>query len=171
MQSPFQKFFKRSLLIWQKHYYKIFHLPQTNMVLQRFKHNHSIPILNYNWRYCSELLKNIDISKEVGTDNLPGRFLKDGTVILAKSVTEIWNLSIKSGIFPDPCKRAKLKQIFNKGSRMNPSSYRPFLLLPLISKIFEKILHGQMIDYLAQYNFLYKYQFGFKTKHSTDSCL
>ena len=38
---------------------------------------------------------------------------------------------------------------------MNPSSYRLILLLPLISMIFEKILHGQMIDYLAQYNFLY----------------
>ena len=28
-----------------------------------------------------------------------------------------------------------------------------------------------MIDYLAQYNILYKYQSGFRTKHSTNLCL
>ena len=97
-----------------------------------------------------KLLKSIDISKAAGVDNLPGRFLKDGAVILAKGVTEICNLSIKSKIFPDPCILAKLKPIFKKESRMDPSNYRPISLLPLISKIFEKIVHDQMIDYLAQ---------------------
>ena len=118
-----------------------------------------------------KLLKNIDISKAAGVDNLPGRFLKDGAVILAKPVTEICNLSIKSKIFPDPCKLAKLKPIFKKGSRMDPSNYRPISLLPLISKIFEKIVHDQMIDYLAQYNILYKYQSCFRANHLTDLCL
>ena len=51
---------------------------------------------------------------------------------------------------------------------MDPSNYRPISLLPLISKIFEKIVHDQMIDYLAQYNILYKYQSGSRTKRSTD---
>ena len=115
-----------------------------------------------------KLLKNIDISKAAGVDNLPGRFLKDGAVILAKPVAKIFNLS---KIFPDSCKLAKLKPIFKKGSRMDPSNYRPISLLPLISKIFEKIVHDQMIDYLAQCNILYKYQSGFGAKHSTDLCL
>ena len=82
-----------------------------------------------------KLLKNIDISKAAGIDNLPGRFLKDGAVILPKPVTEICNLAIKSRIFPDPCKLAKLKPMFKRVSRMVPSNYRPFSLLPLISKI------------------------------------
>ena len=47
--------------------------------------------------------------------------------------------------------------------RMNPSNYRTILLKLLISKIFEKIVHDQMIDYLAQYNILYKYQSDFRT--------
>ena len=53
---------------------------------------------------------------------------------------------------------------------MDPSNYRPILLLPMILKIFEKIVHVKMIDYLAQCNILYKYQSGFRTKHSTDLC-
>ena len=101
-----------------------------------------------------KLLKNIDISKAAGVDNLPGRLLKDGAVILAKPITKICNFSIKLKFFPDPCKLAKLKPIFKKGSRIDPSNYRPISLLPLISVIFEKIVHYQMIDYLVQYNIL-----------------
>ena len=74
-----------------------------------------------------KLLKNIDISKAAGVDNLPGRFLKDGAVILAKPVTEICNLYIKSKVFPDPCKLAKLKPIFKQESRMESFNYRPTL--------------------------------------------
>ena len=103
-----------------------------------------------------KLLKNIDISKAAVIDNLPGRFLKDRTCILAKPVTKRCNLSIKSMIFPPPCKLAKSNPIYKKGSRMNPCNYRPISLLPSISKIFKKIVHEQMIDYLAQYNILYK---------------
>ena len=96
-----------------------------------------------------KLLRNIDISKAAALDNVPGRFLKDGAVILAKPVTEICNLSIKPKMFPDPGKLPKLKSIFKKGLIMDPSNYRPISLLPSISKIFKKIVHEQMIDYLA----------------------
>ena len=51
---------------------------------------------------------------------------------------------------------------------MDPVNYRLISLLPLISKLFEEIVHDQMIDYLAQDNILYKYQSGFRTKHLTD---
>ena len=62
--------------------------------------------------FVLKLLKNIDISKAAGIDNLPGRFLKDCADILAKPVTEICNLSIKSKIFPDSRKLAKFKTYF-----------------------------------------------------------
>ena len=54
---------------------------------------------------------------------------------------------------------------------MDSSYYIPTSLLPLIAKIFEKIVHDQMNDYLAQYDILYKQQSSFRTKHSTDLCL
>ena len=41
----------------------------------------------------------------------------------------------------------------------------------VLSKLFENIIHMQTQDYLNENNILYKYQSGFRTKHSTDTCL
>ena len=44
-------------------------------------------------------------------------------------------------------------------------------MLPLVSKLFEKIIHDQTQKYLDENNILYKYQSGFRSKYSTDTCL
>ena len=90
---------------------------------------------------------------------------------LAKSITELFNLSIEKSTFPDECKIAKLKPLYKKGSKLEPKNYRPISLLPIVSKIFEKLVHCQTQNYLDKHKVLYKYQSGFRTKHSTDTCL
>ena len=56
-------------------------------------------------------------------------------------------------------------------SKTNPSNYRPILLLPLISKIIEKLIHEQTSSFLSNNEILYNYQSGFQKNHLTDSCL
>ena len=118
-----------------------------------------------------KLLEKLNPNMSVGIDNLGGRFLRDGAEILAKSITELFNLSIEKSIFPDECKIAKLKPLYKKGSKLEPKNYRPISLLPIVSKIFEKLVHCQTQNYLDKHTVLYKYQSGFRTKHSTDTCL
>ena len=45
-----------------------------------------------------KLLKNMDTDKAAGLDNLLARFLKDGSDILAKPITQLCNLSIKCSV-------------------------------------------------------------------------
>ena len=90
-----------------------------------------------------KILRSTNICKAAGIDDLSGRFLKDGSQVLSKPISELCNLSIKLGSFPNSCKIAKLKPLFKKGSKTNPSNYRPMLLLPLISKIIVKFFHEQ----------------------------
>ena len=118
-----------------------------------------------------KLLNNINPSKAAGIDNIAGKFLKDGASVLAKPLTQICNLSISLSIFPKQCKHAKLKPLFKKGSTTEPKNYRPISLLPLISKIIEKVIHDQTQAYLDKNDIIYKYQSGFRSKHSTNSCL
>ena len=44
-------------------------------------------------------------------------------------------------------------------------------MLPLISKVIEKVIHDQTSTFLNSKNLLYTYQSGFRKKHSTDFCL
>ena len=113
----------------------------------------------------------MDENKAAGLDNLSGKFLKDGATILAKPLSQICNLSIKYSTFPNDCKIAKLKPSFKRGSKTDPKNYRPISLLPLISKIIEKIIHNQTQNFLDKNNVIYRYQSGFRKFYSTDSCL
>ena len=81
-------------------------------------------------------------------DQTPAKFLRDGAEVLAVSLGNIINLSIKLSTFPEDCKIAKLKPIFKKGARTDPKNYRPISLLSLVSKIIEKPIHFQIEDYL-----------------------
>ena len=117
------------------------------------------------------ILQNINNAKAAGFDNIPGILLKDGACILCKPITYLVNLSISSNSFPKNCKIAKIKPIYKKGSKLEAVNYRPISLLPLISKVFEKVIHDQLQVYMNNFNLIYKFQSGFRPNFSTDSCL
>ena len=96
------------------------------------------------------ILKATQVSKPAGIDNLSGRFLKDGAKVFSKPISDLYNLSITSEKFPDPCKVAKLKALYKKGSLTESCNYRPISLLPLISKVLEKVIHDQTNKYFPE---------------------
>ena len=113
-----------------------------NTVFQHYKG--TIQSDSFNLATVSEstiltISKNNKVSKTASLGNLSGRFLKDGGKVLAKPITELCNLSITSGKFPDSCKIAKLKPIYKKSSLTGASNYRPISLLQLISKVIKKV--------------------------------
>ena len=117
------------------------------------------------------ILKAIQVLKAAGIDNLSVSFLKDRAKVLSKPISDLCSLSITSEKILDICKVAKLKPLYKKGSLTEPCNYRPISLLPLISKVIEKVIHDQTSTFLNSKNLLYTYQSGFRKKHSTDFCL
>ena len=99
-----------------------------------------------------------------------GRFLKDGSKVLTTPIAQICNLSIKLSTLPDECKIAELKPLYKKGKKTDTKNYTPNSLLPVISKILEKVTHDQAMEFVTKNNILYKFQSGFRKFHSTDSC-
>ena len=81
--------------------------------------------------YLFNILKNVEVTKAAGSDQISGKFFSDGARILAKPISELCNLSMVLGRFPDACKIAKVKPLSKKGSKTDPSNYRPISLLPL----------------------------------------
>ena len=99
------------------------------------------------------------------------KLLKDGAEVLALTLCNLVNLSTKQSLFPDECKIAKLKRLFQKGSKDDPKNYRPISLLPVLSKIIEKIIQIQIQEHIDKHGLLYKYQSGFCANFLTNSCL
>ena len=119
-----------------------------------------------------KIMQDIKSSKAAGIDKLSGRFLKDGAYILAKPVSALCDLSISRSVLPSAWKVVKLKPIFKKGKKNDPSNYRPTSLLPVISKINEKVVRDQTnAFFFSDENILYNYQYGFIAYHSTNKVL
>ena len=66
--------------------------------------------------------------------------MKDRAEILARTLSKICNLLITSRVFYNACKFSKLKPIFKKGKKTDPSNYRPIWSLLLISEVLERII-------------------------------
>ena len=86
-------------------------------------------------------------------------------------LTYLINKSIKQGVFPNELKLAKVVPIFKTGDEQLVQNYRPISVLPIISKIYEKIVANYLIDFLESQDLLYKYQFGFRKSHSTSQAI
>ena len=81
------------------------------------------------------------------------------------------NESFTTGIFPDKLKVAKVIVLHKKGASDNLSNYRPISLLPIFSKIFEKIMYERLYNFLEINEILHPLQFGFRKNHSTPHTL
>ena len=108
-------------------------------------------------------MQNIDILKASGIDKFPGKILKDGAEILAKSIAEICNLPITSRTFSIAYKVVKLKPIFKKGKKNCPILLQTYFIVTISFKIFERILHDQANELIKENNLLHYYQSAFKT--------
>ena len=78
---------------------------------------------------------------------------------------------LETGLFPDGWKKAKVHPIFKSDERNIPSNYRPISILPAISKIIERVMHTQLLEYFQAGNLLTESQSGFRPNHSTSTAL
>ena len=121
-----------------------------------------IPSLVINEVDVYELLISLDTSKATGPDNISNALLKKCAISLAKPLCLIFNLSLKTGVFPKMWKSANVTPIFkNKGDRKNCDFYRPISLLPCVSKIFEKLIFNHIYEYLRKNKIIAPNQSGF----------
>ena len=102
-----------------------------------------------------------------GIDNISVKLVKAIIPCILPHLTHLVNLCLTKNIFPNIFKTAVITPIFKAGSRNQFSNYRPISVLPIFSKILERIMYQQLITFISDNNILYSNQFGFRAKHST----
>ena len=116
-------------------------------------------------------IKSLNSTTSVGSDDISLQFLKDGLGMIISHLTCIINTSIVTGKFPSAWKHALVVPLFKNGDPNCVSNYRPISLLPIISKVLEKIVANQLSHYLESNKLLSDCQHGFRPKLCTETAL
>eukprot|EP00794_Sanderia_malayensis_P013553 gene13553-14953_t len=116
--------------------------------------------------FVEKQLKALKRNKSTGLDELPPGMIKDCAEQISKPLAYIINLSIISGEIPSIWKKAKIIPIHKNGDK-KPENYRPISILPIFSKIIERAVHRQLLDFLEANKLLTNEQFGYRHQRST----
>ena len=106
-----------------------------------------------------------------GYDEMPASIMKQLVDNFLLPLTFLINKSIAQGTVPDELKIAKVLPIYKNEDEQLIQNYRPISVLPFFSKIFEKIVASNIIDFLEENNLFYCNQFGFRKSHGTNHAI
>jgi hypothetical protein len=107
----------------------------------------------------------------ISSYELKGEIQRQAGDTITESLLEVFNLSLRTGIFPDDWKFAKVTPIYKSEDKTLCENYRPISVISNIAKIFEKLVGRQLNTFLDNNNIIVKNQSGFRPNHSTETSL
>ena len=130
--------------------------------------------LSFSAIHPDEVLKiiiGLKNSKSTGTDSIDTRIIKLIAGRIVAPLIHVINLSISTSQFPAIWNVAKVVPLLKKGDALNPKNYRPVALLPIFSKVLERVVFNQMVKYLDTNKLLNPNHHGSRHGHSTATAL
>lgn len=112
--------------------------------LKHTKQDTYLSEIHVEYEYVHKQLRKLDTKKGAGHDGIPNLFLKKCALGLTEPITHLFDISLRSGVFPTAWKISFISPIHKTGSRCDLSNYRPICIQSSISKLFEKIILPQM---------------------------
>ena len=109
--------------------------------------------------------------KACGPDSIPNYILKHFANELAPAITDIFDISIKTGSLPSDWRNANISPVYKKGNKHIASNYRPVSLTSVCCKTLEHIICKHILCHLEQHKILTSLQHWFRSGHSCESQL
>ena len=143
---------------------------------EQLKPNHSPPkLLSFTPVSEDEVSKLIlsSSNSSCALDPCPTSLVKDCLHVLITPITNIINMSLSEGIFPDQWKSAHVTPLLKKPNlpKNDLKNYRPVSNLNFISKVTEKVVANQIKDHVNGCGLDNPFQSAYKSFHSTESAL
>ncbi|XP_017776379.1 PREDICTED: RNA-directed DNA polymerase from mobile element jockey-like [Nicrophorus vespilloides] len=128
----------------------------------------SLPIKPVRPFEVMDVIGDLKPSKAPGYDLITGRVMKELPRKAIVLLTTIFNSLMRTGYFSSHWKIAQLVVIPKTGKDPEKvTSYRPISLLPVMSKVFERLLLRRIRPFLCEEGVIPDHQFGFRRHHST----
>lgn len=131
-------------------------------------HQMDFPLQKTRVSEIKHIIQEISPKKAPGYDLISGKILQELSLKSLKAITQIYNAILRTEYFPCQWKVAQIIMIAKPGK--NPcdlTSYRPISLLPVLSKLIEKIILRRLMTIIIDRNLIPSHQFGFRKKHGT----
>ena len=114
-------------------------------------------------------IKKLNPNKATTFNTIPFKTLIKTSNISVQFAHKIFNESVETGVYPDNLKLADIAPVFKKKDPVNKINYRPVSALPSLSKIFEKLLQYQLVNYIE--NHLSPHLCGYRKGYSSQQAL
>ena len=114
-------------------------------------------------------IKKLSTLKATQSTDLPVKILKESLDIFGSYIRDFFNYCVDKVDFPSILKLANIIPVFKKSYKGSRDNYRPVSILPVISKIFEKLLCRQITLFIDP--LLSKFQCGFRKGCGAQDCL
>ena len=111
----------------------------------------------------------LDSSKAIQESDIPANLIKENNDLFAEIICKYFNGSLEKSKFPDFFKLANVTPVFKKGARTSKNNYRPVTILPILSKLFERLISEQFSEFFE--SILSKFQCGFRKGYGAQHCL
>ena len=110
-------------------------------------------------------------SKASGMDDIDTYTIKLMADATLPAITHLVNLSIKQASFPALYKKAKVIPLFKKDDPLLPKNYRPVAILCIVSKVIERAVFLQIVEYMSTNDLFHPNHHGFRAFHSTTTAM
>ena len=110
-------------------------------------------------------------NSSAGYDGIQAKIVKMSFTLYLPILEHLFNAALLQGVFPDALKIARVIPLFKSNNTMLINNYRPVSVLPLFSKILEKLMYNRLMSFIKKCEILYNLQFGFREKYGTDIAL
>ena len=115
-----------------------------------------------------KFIQNLNPNKAHDHDKISIRMLKICGNSLCRPLELIFNDCLINGIFPSVWKKGNIVPVHKKNDKQRLNNYRPISLLPICSKILERLIFNKMFGFFIENDLISQHQSGFKPG---DSCI
>ncbi|XP_065683557.1 uncharacterized protein LOC136096349 [Hydra vulgaris] len=117
------------------------------------------------------IIHSLNDSMASGPNSIPIPIFKALANDISPVLSELFNLSFTTGVFPDILKTASVIPIHKKDTKPESNNYRPISLLSNVSKLLEKLMRSRIYNFLNNSACFHIRHFGFRSNHSTSHAL
>ena len=139
----------------------------SNLPLFRAKCMEALETVDVNSVKVLQIIQSLDCNKAHGWDDISVAMLKICDYAAVPPLCPIYTRCLETGSYPQTWKMANVLPIHKKESRQIKADYRPISLLPILGKIFEKLIFDTTYEHLCVNNLLTPNQSGFRPGDST----